>query len=118
MDIFKRTFEVTRDGEGLSTSVTFTIERYESMTYTTKESTDTNTGVVYDVEVPSYTNKLGEKVLTYDIPAEDRTTAYHADEHPHDYENEMAFQRAQMKWHANFDATDAFKNALEELRQL
>ena len=58
-----------------------------------------------------YTNKgieddlVETRTATYEIPEADRTTLAHGETHPHNHENELAFQEKYMKWWNDWEAS-------------
>ena len=58
-----------------------------------------------DWPVLSEDDLVETRTATYNIPEADRTTLAHGETHPHNHENEIAFQEKYMKWWNDWEAS-------------
>jgi hypothetical protein len=112
--------KVERDDSKLSLSVTYNLKTYSKQDIIVKDIVVDETGNTQSFPFPSYVeeNLIAEKIITYIIPEEDRTTCYHSEEHPHVYEDEIEYQEKSTKWLEDVMKTDEWINAEEELMRI
>ena len=94
------TYEIERNEAGESISITWTFKDYNDWEIQQVEKTidaDGNTEMM-DWPVVSEENLVETRTATYEIPEDDRTTLSHGESHPHNHENELAFQEKYTKW--------------------
>lgn len=101
------TYEIERNEAGESVSITWTFKRYDNWEVQQVEKridADGNTELI-DWPVISEDDLVGTSSATYEIPEADRTTLAHGETHPHNHENELAFQEKYMKWWNDWEAS-------------
>ena len=113
-------YEIERNEEGESISITWTFKDYSNWEIQQVEKridADGNTAMM-DWPVVNEDDLIGTMTATYVIPTEDRTTAYHADSHPHNHENETAYQEKYAKWWEDWQASANYPTFLASFRNL
>lgn len=101
------TYEITRNEAGESTSITWTFKDYSDFTTETQSKVidaDGNTSD-FEVQVVNEDDLVETRTATYEIPEADRTTLSHGESHPHNHENELAFQEKYAKWWNDWQAS-------------
>jgi len=94
----KASYNVARDSNGYSTSITWTFKLYNNVNYKKQNVVIDGDGNTEEQLVPTVTeeNLIKTESATYAIPTDQRTQATH--EEPHVHENEIAFQAAYRTW--------------------
>ena len=95
-----KTYTIARNEAGESTSITWTFKDYDNWTTEEVEKVVDAEGnkETFDWPVVSEDDLVEVRTVTYNIPEADRTTLAHSETHPHNHENEMAFQEKYKKW--------------------
>ena len=101
------TYEIARNEEGESTSITWTFEDYTDFTTETQSKVVDGDGNTEDFEVTvvSENDLVETRTATYEIPEADRTTLAKGETHPHNHDNEIEFQGKYTKWWNDWEAS-------------
>jgi len=94
------TYTIERNGAGESTSITWTFKDYNNYEIQKVEKVVDAEGTkeMIDWPVLSEDDLVATRSATYNIPEADRTTLAHGETHPHNHNNEIAFQEKYKKW--------------------
>lgn len=109
--------EVTRNNDGLSISVDYSLKLYSDQKIVTENLVIDEHGNTAPFDLPAYdeADLLQEKKITYVIPDADQTMCCHRDEHPHNLEEELEFQEKSTKWLEDVFITNEWIAAFNEL---
>lgn len=101
------TYEIARNEVGESTSITWTFKNYNNYEIQQVEKTVDAEGTVEAINWPvvSEDDLVETRTATYNIPEADRTTLAKGESHPHNHENEIAFQEKYIKWWNDWEAS-------------
>lgn len=101
------TYEIARNEAGESISITWTFKDYNNYEIQQVEKKIDAEGTVQAIDWPvvSEDDLVETRTVTYNIPEADRTTLAHSETHPHNIENELAFQEKYLKWWDDWVAT-------------
>ena len=93
-------YEIARNEAGESISITWTFKDYNNFEIVQVEKKIDADGNTETMDWPSVSEDdlVETRTVTYEIPEADRTTLAHGETHPHNHENELAFQEKYMKW--------------------
>lgn len=102
-----KTYTIARNEAGESISITWTFKDYDNFEIQQVEKVVDAEGTkeMMDWPVVSEDDLVEVRTVTYNIPEEDRTTLAHGETHPHNHENEIAFQEKYKKWWNDWESS-------------